>query len=99
MDAWPSRLETTVIGTPDAVNANRSFYEAHTEDKMAFYGLESEFRDEIISQWMLTTVVWTLFILAVSVAFVPLAMRYGRERTGSDTIVRDDALRAEEHRA
>jgi len=83
----------------DAVNANRSFYEAHTEDKMAFYGLESEFRDEIISQWFLTTIVWALFIVAVSVAFVPLALRYGRERTGSETIVRDDALRAEEHRA
>jgi len=83
----------------DAVNENRSFYEAHTEDKMAFYGLESEFRDEIISQWFLTTIVWTLFILAVTIAFVPLARRYGRERTGSDTIVRDDALRAEEHRA
>ena len=82
-----------------AIEANDSFYDAHTEDKMAFYALESEFREDIISQWLLTTVVWTLFILAITGAFVPLAVRYGRQRTGSGTIVREDALRAEERDA
>ena len=83
----------------DAVAANASFYAAHTEDKMAFYGLESEFRDEIISQWLWTTIAWTVFILIVTIAFVPLALRYGRRRTGDETILRDDALRAEEQNA
>ena len=96
---WDYIVDRQSHSGADAVSANRSFYDAHDEEKMAFYALESEFRDEIISQWLLTTLVWTLFILAVPIAFVPLALRSGRQRTGSDTIVRDDALRAEEQRA
>ncbi len=77
------------------VEANASFYEAHEEEKMAFYALESEFRPEIIGQWLATSAVWLLFIVAVTVAFVPLARRVGKQRDGAEAVVDEDALSPE----
>ena len=94
--AWDYLVDRQSHSGADAIEANRSFSDAHDEEKMAYYALESEFRDDIISQWGWTTVVWTLFIIAVTVAFVPLALRYGRTRSGSETVIREDALRAQE---
>ncbi len=42
---------------------------------------------------------WTLFIIAVTAAFVPLALRYGRTRSGNEAVIREDALRAQESEA
>ena len=97
--AWDYLANRQTHAGAGAIDANASFYAAHDEEKMGFYALESEFRDEIISQWLWTTLMWVVFILGSVVAFMRLARRYGRERTGDETIVRDDALRAEEHNA
>jgi len=97
--AWDYLADRQSHSGAGAIESNASFYDAHDEAKMAFYALESEFRDQIMSQWLWTTLVWMVFILGSVVAFLRLAQRYGRHRTGAETIVSDDALRAEEQHA
>lgn len=97
---WDHISDSRTHSGADAIAENRSFSDAHSPEKMAFYALESEFRSEIITQWQWTTVIWLLFVLATAVAFVPLARRNGRERSGDDIIIDSEALhRAGEFRA
>ena len=70
---WDHLTDRAEHAGAGAVQGGAPFSAAHDEESMAFYALESEYRDEIITQWWLTGLVWILFVIAASLAFVRLA--------------------------
>jgi hypothetical protein len=53
----------------------------HSEEELAIYAVEGEFRDQILSQWWFTGFAWLFFVIATSVA---VAMLTRVRRTGQE---------------
>ena len=53
----------------------------HSEEELAIYAVEGEFRDQILSQWWFTGFTWLFFVIATSVAVAMLTRgrRNGQE--------------------
>ncbi len=70
--AWDYLSDPDAHAGAGAMQGGTPFSVAHDIEDMAYYALESEFRPEIISQWVWTGLVWILFIVAASIAVIRL---------------------------
>lgn len=70
---WDHIASTDSHGGGSQVQAGIPFEQQHEPEKMGLYALESEYRDEVISQWLLTIVAWSVLILGASFAFIRIA--------------------------
>ncbi len=77
--AWDYLTDPDMHAGAGAISSNAAFSRAHSVEGMGFYALESEFRSEIKTQWVLTGLVWVLFIIAATLAITRLARRFDEE--------------------
>lgn len=72
---WDYITDHTAHTGADDVEEGTPFAVAHDVEDMALYALESEYREEIVSRWLVTGALWVIFIIAGSVAYIRIARR------------------------
>jgi hypothetical protein len=63
----------------DEVRSRSGIRAGHTEDQLAHYVLEDEFRSSIRSQWIFTAIAWVFFVIATTVAVALLTRSHSTE--------------------
>lgn len=72
---WDHLTDRSAHVGADDMEGGTPFSVAHDIEDMAYYALESEFRDDIVNRWLVTGALWVLFIIAGSVAYIRVARR------------------------
>ncbi|WP_280769872.1 ethylbenzene dehydrogenase-related protein [Salipaludibacillus daqingensis] len=67
---WDHAINPEQHAGAEEVKKSTPISEAHTEEEFSFYGIESEFRDEILGQWMMTMGAVSIFVVLFSIGVV-----------------------------
>lgn len=76
--SWDHATDEEQHAGAEEVNARMDLREFHTEEEFSYYGVESEFRDEILNQWTLTLGAVSIFVILFSIGAIRAADKTGR---------------------
>lgn len=71
--SWDHAIDEEQHAGAKEVNARMDLRKFHTEEEFSYYGVESEFRDEILKQWSLTLAAVSIFVILFSIGVIRLA--------------------------
>ncbi|WP_048601586.1 ethylbenzene dehydrogenase-related protein [Rubeoparvulum massiliense] len=75
---WDHAMNPEAHAGGDYVQNKIPLKDFHTEDEFSYYGVESEFRSEILNQWLLTMGAVSLFVILFSFGVVRAAANVER---------------------